>query len=126
MVDVEEVANWSSDHLSLSPVASAFDRGYRYRSHYPTCCTTSSTSRVPKAFVTTDAPTLAGCFKVVRLVNYCVTRNVSAEHQHAVKAKITGWNGSAVRVLARAASDISRRPGFLDIGGVGESDSGSD
>jgi DNA-binding IclR family transcriptional regulator len=34
------------------------------------------------------------------------------------EAKITGWNGSAVRVLARTASDISRRLGFLDGEGV--------
>jgi DNA-binding IclR family transcriptional regulator len=30
------------------------------------------------------------------------------------EAKITGWNGSAVRVLARTASDLSRRLGFVD------------
>jgi DNA-binding IclR family transcriptional regulator len=33
------------------------------------------------------------------------------------EAKITGWNGSAVRALAETASEISARLGFVD-GGV--------
>ena len=34
------------------------------------------------------------------------------------EAKITGWNGSAVRALGRTASDISRRLGFVDSQGT--------